>query len=110
MGSLFSSGRSAAKRQAKAMERQMQQDQRNFELQQQQLEQDRAAAAAEHEQLMAEQRAKEQAAKLQAQLAEDARTSAEDEVVEIAPADDELGNTTDRRKRRPLELTAMLGL
>ena len=111
MGNIFSSGRSAAKRQAKAMERQMEQDRRQFEAQQAALEQEREQAAALHEQQMAEQRAKEQASKLQAQLAEDARVKAEDEITDVAPSVD-LDNDDffKRRGRRPLNLSAMLGL
>lgn len=110
MGSLFSTGRSAAKRQAKAMEKQLELDRQRFEQMQQEMEMQRAQAAEEHERQMAEQRAREQASKLQSQLAEEARVRAEDEVADVAPSFEDDDPDGRRRQRRPLNLSAVLGI
>lgn len=88
----------------------MREDRRRWEAQQKQFEQERLESEQRFKDQQAEQRAKDNAAKLQAQLAEEARVSATDEVTDIytGPGDEEL--TDNRRKRRPLELSALLGI
>lgn len=110
MGGLFSSGKSAARRQAKQLERQMELDRQRFEQQQAELQRQRAEAEAENQRRQAEQRAREQAGKLQAQLAEEQRTRAEDEVTDVVTGDIEEDFTGRKRRRRPLDLSEMLGL
>lgn len=108
MGGIFSSGKSAAKRQAEAMRQQMEQDRQQFEQEQARLAQEREAADAQHQSMLAEQRAKENAAKLQAQLQEQNKISAEDDVAEVLPDLNDTG--TKKRKRKDLDLSSVLGI
>ena len=109
MGKLFSSGKSAAKRQAKAMEAQMEQDRQQFEAEQVRLAGEREAADLKHQEMMQKQDAQSNAAKLQAQIAEENRTRQADEVAEVV-TDTEPTDTSGKRKRKPLELSQILGI
>lgn len=109
MGGLVSSGKSAAKRQAEAMRKQMEQDKQQFEMEQARLAEERSIADAQHQQMMAKQESQANATKLQAQIAEDNRNRQTDEVAEVT-TDFEVGGENRNKKRKPLELTTVLGL
>ena len=109
MGKMFSSGKSAAKRQAKAMEAQMEQDRLQFEAEQARLAQEREAADIKHQEMIQKQEAQSNAAKLQAQIAEDNRTRGEDEVADVTTDFDTESSST-KRKRKPMELSQILGI
>lgn len=108
IGNLFSSGKSAAKRQADIMRKEMEQSRRQHEAEMAALERSRQEAAARHEAEMAKQQARQNAADLQRRLAEEMQIRKEDDVVDIAPVED-VGTEDTKRKRKPLSLTDLLG-
>lgn len=109
MGGLFKSGKSAAKRQAELMRKQMEQDKRQFEMEQARLAEERKIADAKHQQMLAQQEAQSNAAKLQAQIAEDNRNRQTDEVAEVTTDYEPVG-VNRNKKRKPLELSSVLGI
>lgn len=109
MGGLFKSGKSAAKRQANLMAKQLEEDRRQFELEQARLAEERAAAEKRMQEQQLQQAARDNASKLQAQLAEENRLREVDSVADIT-TDVEMSTGSDRKKRKPLELSSVLGI
>lgn len=109
MGNLFSTGKSAAKRQAKAMERQLEADRLRFAQEQSRLAEERAAAEKRMQEQQQQQAARENSAKLQSQIAEENRLRETDSVADIT-TDIETGTGSNRKKRKPLELSSVLGI
>lgn len=109
MGGIFKSGKSAAKRQANLLAKQLEEDRRQFELEQARLAEERAAAEKRMQEQQTQQAARDNAAKLQAQLAEENRLRESDSVADIT-TEVEMDTGTNRKKRKPLELSSVLGI